>query len=205
GYVRIKLNPVLYSCTSLASLLDARDDGEPGPFGPARPDVGGIVELEDNLPGCNGAGQVLEAAGLQIDMILNGAWMRPGILGQGLFVSALPDSGRMFMGWMTFDRFRPVPGVPAVLGDPGHRWLTGLGAYVGNRATLVLYSTRGGLFDAASVLPQSAVAGEALLEFSAADTATLSYDLPASGLHGVIPLRRIQAGPGSSKLGSLTP
>ena len=46
---------------------------------------------------------------------------------------------------------RLIPGDPveAILGDPGHRWLTAQGPYSGDTASLEVFSSSGGVFDAA--------------------------------------------------------
>ena len=64
-------------------------------------------------------------------------------------ISVLPDLGQLFAAWFTYDVQRPVSG-SAMLGEPGHRWLTAQGSYAGNRAELTLFVTVGGAFDSAT-------------------------------------------------------
>jgi hypothetical protein len=52
-------NAALASCYGLATVLDEIDDAGPGPGSPPIPDVGGLVTLENNLPGCNSVAEAL--------------------------------------------------------------------------------------------------------------------------------------------------
>ncbi len=183
GYLRVKLNPGLYSCIALSRLLDIHDDGPPGPQSGAVPDVGGIVEFEDNLSGCNALEEVTAAATVVIGSIASGAWHNPEIPGQGMFISTWPASREIFLMWSTFDTAHA---------DRGQRWLTAHGNWVGNRGQLSLYSTGGGVFNSSLLVPNSEVVGRMWLEFSSPDVAAAAYELPDLGLRGVIPLRRIR-------------
>lgn len=200
GHVRVLLNPMLHSCVALAPLLGEAGERESGRGFAAASGVEGIAEFRDNLPGCNSLEQIRTSSSLSIDGRLSGAWHVPGVPGQGLFITVWPGSRRLFAGWSTFDVMRPPEGVDAILGDPGHRWLTAFGEYSRNRAQLQIYSTVGGVFEPSGGSPLSGVVGTALLEFSDPAAAALSFELPGSELGGVISLRRIHGTTASDKL-----
>ena len=81
--------------------------------------------------------------------------------------------------------------VTASVGEPGHRWLTAQGPFVGNRATLNLYNTSGGIFDSAEPVPTSQPDGTVVLEFSSCSRGTVTYDIDSIGWQGLIPIERI--------------
>lgn len=123
---------------------------------------------------------------------LNDAWYNPDTPGQGFFVNVFPELGLVFLAWFTYDTERPPQGTPAILGEPGHRWLTALGAFTGNRATLDVELTQGGVFDAGNPpVMQSAGYGTITLEFHDCASGTLTYEIPSLGLSGSIPIERI--------------
>jgi sugar lactone lactonase YvrE len=68
---------------------------------------------------------------------LNDAWFNASTPGQGFFVTVFPDSGQVFLAWFTYDTERPDESVTAILGEPGHRWLTAFGPYEGDTATWI--------------------------------------------------------------------
>lgn len=122
---------------------------------------------------------------------LNDAWYDLATPGQGMFVTVYPDAGTLFLSWFTYDRVRPEPGVTAVLGEPGHRWLTAQGPYSGATAQLDVYLSSGGVFDSvdpAVGAPESY--GTATLRWTDCRYAVLSYALPG-GVRGAVPLQRI--------------
>jgi hypothetical protein len=122
---------------------------------------------------------------------MNDAWFNPATDGQGVFVNVFPDQGTLFLGWFTYDVTRPEPGVPAVLGEPGHRWLTAQGPYSGNAAQLVVSRSTGGVFDSTEpVVGPPEPVGTVDIRWTDCGHAMLRYDLPAVG-RGAIPLRRI--------------
>jgi hypothetical protein len=88
-----------------------------------------------------------------INDALSDAWYFPDTDGQGFFVIVYPEKQSMFLSWFTFDTVRPDDSVVAVLGDPGHRWLTAQGTYSGNQAVLNVSITSGGVFDSGSPAP----------------------------------------------------
>jgi len=58
---------------------------------------------------------------------------------------------------------RPPESVTALLGEPGHRWLTAQGPYDGNSANLTVYLTEGGVFVSAEPVSDMGFAVKPLL------------------------------------------
>lgn len=129
--------------------------------------------------------------GFQINAGLNDAWFEPATAGQGMFVTVFPDIQRMFFAWFTYDTERPPADLEAVVGEPGHRWLTAFGPYEGDTATLEIELTTGGLFDAAEPMPESNPNGSVTIQFGGCNAATVSYDVASAGLEGEIVIERI--------------
>jgi plastocyanin len=129
----------------------------------------------------------------QINAGLNDAWYNPATPGQGMLISVFPDIEQMFVAWFTFDTERPPEDVEALLGEPGHRWLTAQGPYSGDTANLTIFVTEGGVFDAAEPEATTDGAGDGSLtiEFAGCNEALATYDITSLGLSGEIPLERI--------------
>ncbi len=125
---------------------------------------------------------------------LNDAWYQPSTDGQGLFFTVYPDGGTLFLSWFTFEVERPGEDVTAVIGDPGHRWITAQGPFEGNRAELSATITRGGVFDSASPSPVNDLdVGTLVVEFAGCDRALVNYAFPELGLHGTVVVERVVA------------
>ena len=124
---------------------------------------------------------------------MSDAWYDPSTNGQGFFIHVFPEVQQMFVGWFTFDTERPSDNQPAIIGEPGHRWLTAQGPYEGNTAELTIYLTKGGRFDTGQHEAEidSAVYGTMTVEFSGCDEALLSYEITALGLAGGLPVVRV--------------
>jgi len=122
---------------------------------------------------------------------LNDAWTNPETPGQGFFITVFPDIAKIFLAWFTYDTERPSVNVPALLADPGHRWLTAFGSYVDNRAVLEIEVTQGGIFDASDPVPTQGPDGTITLEFNDCNAGMVSYDIHSAGRQGVIPIERI--------------
>jgi len=123
---------------------------------------------------------------------LNDAWFNPATAGQGFFISVYPGIKKVFLAWFTYDVERPPTSVTALLGEPGHRWLTAFGDYVDDTAELVIELTQGGVFDQTN--PKAVTEngyGTMTLEFADCREGLISYDIPSLGLSGEIPIRRI--------------
>lgn len=124
---------------------------------------------------------------------LNDAWFNPLTAGQGLLITVFPGIRQVFMAWFTYDVERPPADVTAMLGEPGHRWLTAQGPYEGDTANLTISMTEGGIFDSAVPVPTTDPAnyGSITLEFADCTAGVLTYNMPSLGLNGEIPLERI--------------
>jgi hypothetical protein len=131
--------------------------------------------------------------GFQINAGLNDAWYDPATAGQGFLIAVFPEISQMFVAWFTFDTERPPEDVTAMLGDPGHRWLTAQGPYDGNTANLTIYVTEGGVFDAAEppVSLDPAGDGTLKLEFADCSEGMVRYEITSLGISGDIPIQRI--------------
>jgi hypothetical protein len=131
----------------------------------------------------------------QINAGLNDAWYSPATNGQGFLVTVFPDIGQMFLAWFTFDTERPPEDVTAMLGDPGHRWLTAQGPFNGDTANLTLFVTRGGVFDSATPAASTDLAGDGTLtlEFADCTDGLVTYSITSLGISGEIPIQRISA------------
>jgi hypothetical protein len=135
--------------------------------------------------------RVTQAEGFPINPGLNDAWYNPDTPGQGFFINVFPNIGQVFLAWFTYDTERPDESVSAILGDPGHRWLTAFGAYAGDHAVLDIEVTQGGVFDAAEPEPAQDIDGTITLEFSSCNSGSVTYNIPSIGRQGIIPIERI--------------
>ena len=122
---------------------------------------------------------------------LNDAWLNPETDGQGFFFIVFPEIKQMFMAWFTYDTERPPDDVTAMLGEPGHRWLTAQGEYEDNVAVLDVYMTAGGIFDSPQPETVTEPDGEIMLEFSTCNAGTVTYDITSIDRQGVVPIERI--------------
>lgn len=122
---------------------------------------------------------------------LNDAWFNPVTAGQGFFFNVFPDQGLFFLSWFTFDTERPPEDVTAILGEPGHRWITAQGSFSGNVATLDATLTSGGVFD--SRLPEVAndAYGTVTVTFEGCNAATVTYEFPDPGVSGSVAVQRV--------------
>jgi hypothetical protein len=156
--------------------------------------------LKDIIP--NGSGGLKQPnavvvreknSGFQINAGLNDAWFDPAITGQGFLISVFPDIQQMFVAWFTYDTERPPGDVTAILGDPGHRWLTAQGFYYGDTAEMTIFVTSGGVFDSAQPPAKTELDGDGTLTitFAGCNEATVSYEITSLGISGVIPIQRI--------------
>jgi len=133
----------------------------------------------------------LTADSFSINAGLNDAWYDPATVGQGFLITVFPDSGQMFLAWFTYDLVRPAEGVTALIGEPGHRWLTAQGPYAGNQAVLDVWVSSGGAFDAAEPPVTREQDGEMIIEFSDCNSGAVSYDIHSVDRRGVIPIERV--------------
>lgn len=135
---------------------------------------------------------MVEAGGMfSINAGLNDSWFNPATLGQGFFITVFPDIQMMFLAWFTYDTTRPGAGVQAILGEPGHRWLTAFGPYSGDIATLEVELTQGGIFNSAEPMVVQSADGTIDVLFSGCNAGMISYDITSAGVSGQIPIERI--------------
>jgi hypothetical protein len=129
----------------------------------------------------------------RINAGLNDAWFNPVTIGQGFLITVLPDRKEMFLAWFTYDTERPPEDVSAMLGEPGHRWLTAQGPYDGDTANLTIFVTEGGVFDAAEPAASTdpAADGSLTLEFADCTEGLVQYEITSLGISGAIPIQRI--------------
>ena len=128
-----------------------------------------------------------------INSAMSDAWFNPDTSGQGFFIIVWEGTKQVFLSWFTFETGRPPPEVKSILGEPGHRWLTAQGEYIGDAATLDVYLTEGGIFN--QPVPPAATRadpiGTIVIQWTGCNAGTLTYDLPALELAGEIPIQRI--------------
>ncbi len=123
---------------------------------------------------------------------LSDAWFNPATNGQGFLVVVWENIQVMFVAWFTFDTERPAENVTAILGEPGHRWLTAQGSYAGDAALLDVYVSSGGVFDSAEpVVGPPVNDGTMRVNFSGCNSGTITYDIPSVQLSGEIPIERV--------------
>jgi hypothetical protein len=130
------------------------------------------------------------AGSVNLDQLgLTGAWYDANESGQGLLLQVVPDFGGdgkalVFGGWFTFD----------ISAGGGQRWYTiqGLAARANASATLPVYATYGGNFNAGPIVTATQV-GEAVLQFTDCTHGTLAYRLTDGGnsRDNTIPLTRL--------------
>jgi hypothetical protein len=125
---------------------------------------------------------------------LNDAWYNPSTPGQGLLITVFEDIQTMFLAWFTYDAERPPEESEAIVGEPGHRWLTAQGNFEGNVAMLDVALTSGGIFNSALPEPQTQVDGRLRIEFAGCNSAVVTYELFSSGLVGEFPIERVALG-----------
>lgn len=129
--------------------------------------------------------------GFSINSGLNDAWYYPATNGQGFFITVYPELEQIFLAWFTYDVERPGEEVTALLGDPGHRWLTAFGSYSGGLAELEIEITSGGVFDSTEPVVTQISGGSIVLQFDNCMTGSVTYDIPSINRQGVVPIQRI--------------
>jgi hypothetical protein len=172
-----------------------RGGGREAQFNRSASRLGGSPDdrAQNNEVGFRVAASNLDGLAFQINNGLNDAWFNPATAGQGFLMTVFPNLGQMFVAWFTYDVERPPEDVTAVLGDPGHRWLTAQGPYAGDTATLTITVTEGGVFDAAEPAASNDGVGDGTMtiEFADCTAGLVTYDIPSVGRSGEIPIQRI--------------
>lgn len=117
-----------------------------------------------------------------------GSWFNPATPGQGYLLEVEPITQTLVVGWFTYDTTAGGSGG----GLPGaeQRWFTAQGRYVGNRADLTVFQSRFGQFNRANPVSTAPV-GTMSVEFVDCNSASLTFDLGASGLRGSVPIVRL--------------
>ncbi len=137
----------------------------------------------------------LADCGFRINPGLNDAWYDPATAGQGFFVTVFPDIGQLFLAHFTFETERPPAAAVAVVGEPGHRWITAIGPFEGNRATLAMTLARGGIFDDPTEVDFVTPYGQYELLVEDCRRIRVRYEIPGvgepPGLSGEIELQRV--------------
>jgi PKD repeat protein len=154
------------------------------------------LTVTDNDGGSDSINRNVEVSAADTEFLINraitDAWFNPLTDGQGFTIIVWEDLKLMFLSWFTYEIERPGEEVTAIIGEPGHRWLNGLGSYEGDTAILEIYLAAGGVFDMAEPPVNDAVLlGTVTIIWTGCDAAILSYDLPDLGLVGDIPIQRI--------------
>jgi hypothetical protein len=131
-------------------------------------------------------------APFRITHAMAGAWYDPPTDGQGFFIDVYDNANSMFLAWFTYDLERPGSGAEALIGDPGHRWLTAQGPFSGDTAEMNIWWTSGMIFDSANPPKEPSVQdGTMTVEFSDCATGLVTYDLGSFNVQGQVPIRRI--------------
>jgi len=147
---------------------------------------------QNNQVGFRVATASLDGLPFQITAGLNDSWKSDDAAYQGFFFTVFENLGKIFIAWFTYDTEQPDEGISAVVGAAGQRWLTGLGTYVGDTATVSLELTYGGAFNTSIPLAvQEYEYGTVTIVFISCNEAVLTYDIPSAGLSGQITLHRI--------------
>ena len=168
----------------------------PADLAPGAYFIGAIVNFDDSNSADNvnvelEAITVTAAGGFAINNGLNDTWRDIGTRGQGFFVTVFPDIQKMFVGWFTYDVERPAQGVTAMLGEPGHRWVTAFGSYSGHTATLDIEFTQGGVFNSGDPAPTQGPYGTMTVEFANCSEGEVTYNIPSVGVAGSVPITRV--------------
>lgn len=154
------------------------------------------LTVTDNDGGSDSISRNVVVTALVKEFLINreitDAWFNPLTDGQGFTIIVWEDLKLMFLSWFTYEIERPPEDITAIIGEPGHRWLNGLGSFEGDTAVLELFVTAGGVFDMEEPPANDPVLiGTVTIVWTGCDAAILSYDLPDLGLADDIPIQRI--------------
>jgi plastocyanin len=124
---------------------------------------------------------------------ISDAWFFPGTSGQGFFIIVWEDQQTVFLAWFTYETERPPDDVSAILGEPGHRWIIGLGAYDGDTALLDVFLSSGMIFDSGVPPVDTVQYPGATIEiiWSSCSEGLVKYNIPTLMLMGEVPIQRI--------------
>ncbi len=127
----------------------------------------------------------------EINPGLNDHWYNPLTVGQGVYITVLPDLGKVTLTIFSYDTVLPPGDLTANLGDPSQRWLNALGRYTGNQATMNVSFDYDGIFDDPTETTKVRGYGTIILSFCGCNSGTLEYEIPSLGLSGSVPIQRI--------------
>jgi hypothetical protein len=130
-------------------------------------------------------------APFRITHAMAGGWFEPATAGQGFVMDVFDNVNSMFLAWFTYDLERPGAGAGAMIGDPGHRWLTAQGPFSGDTAELDIYWTSGMIFDSGTPPFSQEQDGGMTVEFNDCSTGLVTYDLGTAGVQGQVPIQRL--------------
>lgn len=130
-------------------------------------------------------------APFRITHAMAGGWYDTATPGQGFLMDVFDNVNSMFLAWFTYDLERPGAGADALIGDPGHRWLTAQGPFSGDTADMDITWSSGMIFNSGSPPVQQAQDGSMTVEFFDCYEGLITYDLGASGEQGQVPIQRL--------------
>ena len=124
---------------------------------------------------------------------ISDAWFFPGTSGQGFFIIVWEDQQTVFLAWFTYETERPPDDIAAVLGEPGHRWITALGPYSGDTAMLDVYLSSGMIFDSGEPPVDITQYPGATMEitWTSCNAGIVKYNIPSLNLMGEVAIQRI--------------
>lgn len=135
---------------------------------------------------------VLGPPSFRISHGMAGNWYQLATDGQGFFMDVYDTINILFVGWYTYDLERPADNVEALMGDPGHRWFTAQGPFIGNIGELVNYWTTGMIFDSPTPPKNDVVPdGTMTVEFFDCYSGLVSYEIPSVNVSGEVSIQRI--------------
>ena len=127
----------------------------------------------------------------RISSAMSGSWFDPATAGQGFFMDVFDSSNQLFLAWFTYDLERPDPGVTAMIGDPGHRWMTALGPFEGTSADLKIFWNSGMIFDSATPPTEQTQDGDMTVQFTSCTKGNIAYDLGTANVTGEVAVQRL--------------
>ena len=148
---------------------------------------------QNNEVGFRIAASSLAGLGFQINAAISDAWFDPATSGQGFFIIVWEDQKTIFLAWFTYDTERPPEDVTAILGEPGHRWITALGPYDGDTALLDVFLSSGMIFDSGEPPVDVMQYPGATMEivWSSCKAGVVKYNIPSLDLMGEVAIQPI--------------
>jgi hypothetical protein len=149
-----------------------------------------------------------ESHGFEINAGLNDAWVSQDAPLQGMFVTVFPDLELIFLAWFTFDsvplaqaqeinqessgQFEKTVNSSAMFGADDQRWVTAVGSFSGDSASLKAELTTGGIFHSSDPTPsQDTEYGTINLKFNGCSDAIVDYNFPSAMLSGQFNIGRV--------------